>query len=583
LKRILKGFFIVMFLYFGIVPRGQAQMTSPGSPQSIIPKLSTDKNSLPPTQAESMTFESGIDPREYHLGPGDVFQCRFWASGEAFYPVVSSDYMLLIPFLGAFDARGKTFEQLRDSVMRNANESFSAKAGAGKLPVSLTLYEPRKVFVKVKGDVLSPGTYALSAATRPDIAIDLANKAPQEGQVLGDPETQKQKLKYENRKRQLQSIFGERGSAQASARNITVTHGDGTTDRIDIVRYDAIRDSKAAPPLREGDVIDVPLRDANGPSLGVYGAVQSPGDFEFVQGDSLMSAIQYAFGPSANADLRHVELTRISENGEAEAPVIYDLSAIQAHNAPDVRLVPNDRIIVRAKPEERRGAVVAVRGEVAEPGVFPIADGKTMLSEVIHDAGGLTALAYPAAGYILRHGRDESLTAGSPDDVTTMERLANLSVADTGNFRMQMALRPPTVVVDMDRLFVQGDRSADVKLDDGDEIVVRKRPTTVYVGGFVNNAGYVGYEDGAPLNYYIARAGGYADGAVKSETVVVKLRSKAWMDPGDTKIEPGDEIFVPKRPDNPIGYEVQTISTIAGLVTGLGALIVSLYLAFIKK
>jgi protein involved in polysaccharide export with SLBB domain len=195
----------------------------------------------------------------------------------------------------------------------------------------------------------------------------------------------------------------------------------------------------------------------------------------------------------------------------------------------------------------------------------------------------LTTLAYPSAGYILRHGRDENLTAGSSDDVTTISRLANLSVADTGNFRMQMALRPPTVVVDMDRLLVQGDKSADVKLADGDEIVIRRRPTTVYVGGFVNNAGYVGYEEGAPLNYYIARAGGYADGAVKSETVVVKLRSKAWMDPDDTKIEPGDEIFVPKRPDNPIGYEVQNIISIGGLITGVGSLIVALYLAFIKK
>src|ERR1017187_5867643 len=239
-----------------MVSAGHTQMTSPASPQSIIPKLSTDKNSLPPTQAESMTFESGIAPREYHLGPGDVLQCRFWASGEAFYPVVSSDYMLLIPFLGAFDTHGRTFEQLRDSVMQNANESFGAKSGAGKPPVTLTLYEPRKVFVKVKGYVITPGTYSLSAATRADIAIDLANKTAQESQPQRDPQTEKERVKYESRKRQLESLFGERGPAQASQRYITVTHGDGTTDRVDIVRYDALRDSKAAPPLREGDVID---------------------------------------------------------------------------------------------------------------------------------------------------------------------------------------------------------------------------------------------------------------------------------------------------------------------------------------
>ena len=548
-----------------------------------FPKLSTDKNSLPQTQAEATTFESGIDPREYHLGPGDELQCRFWASGEAFYPVVSSDYMLLIPFLGAFDTHGKTFDQIRAEVMQNANASFAGtKTESGKPPVTLTLYEPRKVFVKVKGDVTTPGTYALSAATRADIAIDLANRTDPERQMQPDAETQKQRLKEEARAKQLQSIFGERGVAQASERYITVTHGDGTTDRVDIVRYDGTRDAKASPPLREGDVIIVPLRDPNGASLGVYGAVQSPGDFEFVQGDSLLSAIQYAFGPSANADLRHVELTRIGSNGEPDPPVVYDLSAIKAHAAPDVQLMPNDRIIVRANHEERRGAVVAVRGEVAEPGVFPIADGKTTLSEVIKNAGGLTASAYPAGSYILRHGHEARLTAGAPEDVEMMERLENLSVSDTSNFKRQMATRPPTVIVDMDRLLVQGDHAADVSLSDGDEVVIRKRPTTVYVGGFVNNAGYVSYDNGAPLNYYVARAGGYADGAQKSQTVVIKLRTKAWMDPGDTKIDPGDEIFVPKEPDLSDEYQLQKLQTIATVFTAVLSAI-QLYVLITRK
>src|ERR1700733_1909642 len=95
LKRILITLLIAVGSFVGIFSGARAQMTAPSSAQTAITKLSTDKNSPPPTEAESMTFESGIDPREYHLGPGDVMQCRFWASGEAFYPVVSSDYVLL--------------------------------------------------------------------------------------------------------------------------------------------------------------------------------------------------------------------------------------------------------------------------------------------------------------------------------------------------------------------------------------------------------------------------------------------------------------------------------------------------------
>src|SRR5207237_10644258 len=101
----------------------RSQLTSPLS-QSSLPRPGTDKSSLPPT-LESMVFQSGVDPKEYHLGPGYVLQCRFWTSGDAYYPVVSSDQMLLVPLLGPFDARGKTLYAIREEVMKKAEESFA--------------------------------------------------------------------------------------------------------------------------------------------------------------------------------------------------------------------------------------------------------------------------------------------------------------------------------------------------------------------------------------------------------------------------------------------------------------------------
>jgi len=561
-----------------------AQVTAPLSPQPSMPQLSTMKNGLPPSSAEATTFESSIDPVEYHLGPGDVLECRFWTSGDVFYPVVSSDNMLLVPNLGAFDTRGKTFAQVRDSVLQKAAQSFAnRKTKLDSPPISLTLYQPRKIFVRVQGDVATPSVYALTAATRADVAVEYANKIDPALSAQPDPATQQQRLREKPDKERLQAVFGERDVVPASERHITVTHGDGTTERVDLVRYDALHDPKASPPLREGDVVVVPFRDMRGPSLGVYGAVQSPGDFEFVPGDSLSTAIQYAYGPSANADLHHVELTRITSDGSPNPPHIYDLAAIEAHAAPDVALAPNDRIIVRSMPEEHKAAVVVLRGEVAEPGVYPVTDGKTTLSEVIRAAGGLVPSAYPAAGVLLRHGYNEQLSAGTPEEAAQIARLENLGVSDTDNFKRQMSMRPPMVNVNMEKLLIQGDQSADVALSDGDEIDIPKRPTTIYVSGFVNNAGYVSYQEGAPLRYYIAQAGGYSEGSTPGRTVVIKLRSKAWMDPDDTKIEPGDEIFVPKKPDYPDNYTTQNIQTITSLVVSVAGLLVSLYLTFVKK
>ena len=110
----------------------------------------------------------------------------------------------------------------------------------------------------------------------------------------------------------------------------------------------------------------------------------------------------------------------------------------------------------------------------------------------------------------------------------------------------------------------------------------RKCPTSVYVYGFVSNAGFVNYQENAPVSYYIAQAGGYADGAEKSETSIIKLRSKAWMDPSDTKIEPGDEVFVPKEPDYSEDYKLARLTTWATIATALfGA--IDVYLAVTRK
>ncbi len=533
----------------------------------------------PPTSVEAQAFQSGIDPNEYHMGPGDILQCRFWTSGDAYYPVVSSDQSLVVPLLGSFDVRGKTLDAVRQEILQKASESF-AKSKVSE-PVSITLYQPRKVYVKVQGDVLTPGAYVLSAATRADIVVDLANHKNTEATTPPDFQAQQRYLDEQRQSKQLQSIFGNRDVITASQRYIQVSHNDGTTDRVDIVRYNALHDPKSSPPLREGDVIDVPFRDVTAGVLGVYGAVRSPGDFEFVQGDSLSSAIKYAFGPTAQADLAHVEISRSNGNGEVQTKV-YNVEAILSHSAPDVPLQRGDIINVPGKHESMHSAVVAVRGEVEMPGVYPIREGETHIADVVKEAGGLTPYAYPKGSRVLRHGPNSLLMAGTTNDIQRVSRLANMTVEDTASFARQLAMREPDIAVDLDRVLTQGDKSADVTLADGDEIIIQRRPTTVYVSGFVNRSGYVSYQEGAPLRYYIAQAGGYAPGAVKSETVVIKAGTKAWSDPSDTRIDAGDEIFVPKEPDIPLDVKRNEITSYATLALAIASFALTLYNTFHK-
>ena len=226
-----------------------------------------------------------------------------------------------------------------------------------------------------------------------------------------------------------------------------------------------MHDPKASPPLAPGrcDRRSIPRYE------GVLRS-ESMARFNLRVNLNLCKAIRFPLRsnmhlvPRQNADLHHVELTRIGTGETIGAPLIYDLSSIESHAAPDVPLAPNDRLIVRSLPEENRAAVVEVRGEVGEPGVYPIEDGHTTLYQVIQEAGGLNRKAYPAAGVIKRHGHDERLTAGSPEEVAQITRLLPSPFPILRVFEKQIAMRPLNVVADMYRLFLcKADHSADVK------------------------------------------------------------------------------------------------------------------------
>src|SRR5205085_1675918 len=109
--------------------------------------------------------------------PGDVLQCRYWTNGEVAYPTISAEQILVLPLIGEFETRGKTLAQLKDEVYQKASDVFrESKLKGQQNPLSLSLFQPRRIYVTVKGNVATPNVYALSGSTRADIAVSLANK-----------------------------------------------------------------------------------------------------------------------------------------------------------------------------------------------------------------------------------------------------------------------------------------------------------------------------------------------------------------------------------------------------------------------
>ncbi len=549
--------------------------------QPIAPTInaSLPDKTTPTLSPDALIFDGAINPAEYRLGPGDVLQYRSWTSNDAQQLMVSADEVLGIPRVGPFSTKGKTLQQVQQEITAKIQGNFK-QSSSDRALFSLTVMQPRRIMVNILGQVETPGVYTLTGGTRTALAVSIANKPVTRTTILSDQQYQQEQERRKRAADRLKPYFGDPGDKNASMRNIVVTHSDGTSERVDLVGFNATHDPRFSPLLREGDVIYVPYKKILEGQVGVYGSVNSPGDYEFVPGDSLWMMIRASFGPSDGADLSKVEFTRMNAEGTQWTTEIIDCNAIRTGAKADIPLQPGDRIFIRNKPDQRELSRVIVKGEVQYPGVYPITRSSTKLSEVIKAAGGFTPEAFIAGSSVTRQKLDiDNKDITTEDERKIVGRVANLAVEDTAQFRFLTEVREGYVSVDMAALFEKGDASADITLRDGDVISVPVTPNSVYVWGYVGSVGYIPYRQGMSVNDYIRAAGGYAEGAVVEGTRIIKARTRKWAKPSETVVESGDEIYVPREKLYPDDYSLRQTATyvgIAGTIIGAIATIVTL-------
>lgn len=479
-------------------------------------------SALPPPQP----FEAVVDESEYIVGPQDIFQ--FLVPGILTKPVpiiVTAEGKLVVPNIGEFHAAGKSLKQLKEEVYRAFKE----------VKPSLTLLSPRKFIVTVLGAVEKPGPYMMSSVLRVDKAVGLAK-----GTATGH-----------------------------STRSIILRRKSNPNRFVDLDRFYALRESGDNPFLHEGDLIIVPPLALDQSSVSIFGAVNAPKAYEYRKGDSLGTLIRIAQGLTPSADLSNVELTRFAIDGTSESTTI-DATNIVAGTAPDIALNNKDRVVVREIPDTRRDFKVQVWGEVRFPGMYPITRDSTRLSEIIGRAGGFTEFASLRLAELERR----QLTAQGLGADLGQESRQNLRMTDQlvtpeerQYYELESGLRRGVMAVDFEGLFERGDKSKDVFLNDGDVVFIPNARKTVYVYGQVSRPGYVPFKEGADIRFYIAQAGGYGEEAETGGTRVIKGKTREWIDPSDTDIEPGDYIWVPKDIRYPTGYYMNLISQAASFIS----------------
>lgn len=496
--------------------------------------------------AGKIILDGPVDPNEYVVGPGDMFNVGIWSTVPLTFQVpVTPEGSVVIPTVGEIFISGKTLAEARELTLKEIKKKYISGNA------TFTLYVPRQFTVTVRGMVLNEGIYTVYATQRVDALL----------QVVNDKTIYKEKTISQDVAKTEEEV--ERKLAASSRRHITIVRKNGNIVFADIEKYYAARNTIHNPLLQDGDVVTVHPSNAAKDFVGIFGAVAKEGIYEFVEGDSLATVLAIAGGLTSYADPAHIVLVRNSGDGSlSESPV--PLNNIVTRTSPDIPLRAGDRIIVGKKNSFNRGGVVSIEGEVQQPGSYPIIQDSTRLTDIIKRAGGFTTYASLSAAKVLR------LAGGMNNKLITYQLLKKgyTTSEDTAYFHNEIQLKSKGefVSADFTALFTKGDETQNVTLRDGDKIIVPTKTNSVYVFGEVKHPGNVQFVAGERIEYYIDKAGGMTEHAQDGDIRIVKASTKQWLDPLETTIEEGDYIWVPKEPYRPFTYYLTVYSQVFGIV-----------------
>lgn len=250
----------------------------------------------------------------------------------------------------------------------------------------------------------------------------------------------------------------------------------------------------------------------------IWGDVAHPNAFPFRKGVGAVELLALAGGPTLTADLKQVTIMRAADRSLVKA----DLSRAGQEGEPDrnVALAPGDVVMVARLPRR----TVTIVGGVTRGGQFDIVQDITLL-EALKLVEGPREKADLKGATITR--RDGSI-----------------------------------LPIDVERLLREGSDATDLKLSDGDTLVIPERLIRVYVSGEVNKPEALVLKDGATLLQAVAECGYFTkeadlkqvrigritpDGTMKAQPLDLSAIQNKTASVPSVMLQDGDFILVPTR------------------------------------
>ncbi len=460
---------------------------------------------------ELLTFEPAMNiptPADYVLGAGDQVIIDIWgASQQSIDGEISPDGFVVVEEIGPIKLAGLTVAEANEYVKDMLGGDYNGSS------ITLSVGTTRSVKVEVVGDVVTPGSYTLSAFSTLFNALYTAGGINDMGTL----------------------------------REINVFRGGKSVAKIDVYDYIINGNNDGNIRLQDNDLIVVGPYDA---IVSVGGKVKRPMRYEMKDDETLSKLLNFAGNFTGDAFTKNVRVIRKSGRE-------YSVHTVEKGAFASFKLFDGDSIYVDSIIP-RFSNMVEVKGAVFHPGMYETGGNINTVLDLIDAADGLREDAFTARAVMHRRKQDrrlevlavniEGIMAGTVPDVE-LRKEDVLFIPSVNDMRGEETLR------------INGEVNFPGVYEFAENTTIED--FVLQAGGLTNAASMVKVD--VFRRIYDAKALAEQDTITKNFSFAIKDGFVVEGEPGFL-LEPFDEVHVRKSPVNSVTMNV----TVDGAVNFAG-------------
>lgn len=444
-------------------------------------------------RSKMLSFEPNMSiavPESYVLGPGDEVIIDVYGDSQRNDKLkIAPDGTVTTTYGGPINVSGKTLAQAQNAISARLRQYYAGST------IRVSVGQTRTITVNVMGEVLTPGSYTLSAFASVFHALYQAGGVNDLGTL----------------------------------REIKVCRKGRVVTTVDV--YDYILNGRLTGNimLEDNDVI---LVDTYQNLIEVRGWVKRPMIYETKSGESLSKVLSYAGGFKGGA---YAELVTVERTGSTDS-YVYTISEDEYTRFP----VTDGDIVTITRSENRFSNMAEIKGAVYRPGRYEIGGNGQSVRSLIEQAGGLKEEALRTRAIILRMRPDRSREAITVD----LEGIMAGTVADIPiKNEDELTISSREREISGQQLIIAGEVYSPGTYHYAENMTVEDLITIA--GGLKQSASLLNVE----VSRRIVDPEGDDDKPQRAEIFNVKIKNGLSIDTQTAfKLQPYDEVFVRKSP-----------------------------------